>query len=101
MFLFLMIRRPPRATRTDTLFPYTTLFLSNLFGKKLWSDLGVGEPIQVTPMNDEETEAESVAVRLSAARFERQAEWRDFAVLYRSNHQARIDRKSTRLNSSH
>src|SRR3546814_14332440 len=28
MFLFLMIRRPPRSTRTDTLFPYTTLFRS-------------------------------------------------------------------------
>src|SRR3546814_17000756 len=27
---FLMIRRPPRATRTDTLFPYTTLFRSGL-----------------------------------------------------------------------
>src|SRR3546814_16878892 len=27
-FLFLMIRRPPRSTRTDTLFPYTTLFRS-------------------------------------------------------------------------
>src|SRR3546814_3282689 len=29
IFLFLMIRRPPRSTRTDTLFPYTTLFRSN------------------------------------------------------------------------
>src|SRR3546814_6732159 len=28
MFLWLMIRRPPRSTRTDTLFPYTTLFRS-------------------------------------------------------------------------
>src|SRR3546814_1204269 len=28
MFLFVMIRRPPRSTRTDTLFPYTTLFRS-------------------------------------------------------------------------
>src|SRR3546814_20898783 len=28
MFVFLMIRRPPRSTRTDTLFPYTTLFRS-------------------------------------------------------------------------
>src|SRR3546814_6135088 len=28
MFCFLMIRRPPRSTRTDTLFPYTTLFRS-------------------------------------------------------------------------
>src|SRR3546814_10138477 len=28
MFFFLMVRRPPRSTRTDTLFPYTTLFRS-------------------------------------------------------------------------
>src|SRR3546814_7400550 len=28
-----MIRRPPRSTRTDTLFPYTTLFRANHFGK--------------------------------------------------------------------
>src|SRR3546814_12562463 len=28
LFVFLMIRRPPRSTRTDTLFPYTTLFRS-------------------------------------------------------------------------
>src|SRR3546814_17785000 len=33
VFFFLMIRRPPRSTRTDTLFPYTTLFRSlGLFG---------------------------------------------------------------------
>lgn len=62
----------------------------NLFGKKLWSDLGVGEAIQVTPMDSDLLEAESIAVRLSAARFERQAQWRDFAVLYRSNQQARV-----------
>src|SRR3546814_14664595 len=30
LFFFLMIRRPPRSTRTDTLFPYTTLFRSIL-----------------------------------------------------------------------
>src|SRR3546814_3094787 len=28
LFFFLMLRRPPRSTRTDTLFPYTTLFRS-------------------------------------------------------------------------
>src|SRR3546814_1872602 len=32
MFFFLMIRRPPRSTRTDTLFPYTTLFRSAVCG---------------------------------------------------------------------
>src|SRR3546814_2353826 len=31
LFFFLMIRRPPRSTRTDTLFPYTTLFRSVRF----------------------------------------------------------------------
>src|SRR3546814_9103915 len=31
VFFFLMIRRPPRSTRTDTLFPYTTLFRSDEF----------------------------------------------------------------------
>src|SRR3546814_9296499 len=32
MFFFI-IRRPPRSTRTDTLFPYTTLFRSSMFGE--------------------------------------------------------------------
>src|SRR3546814_12339295 len=32
LFFFLMIRRPPRSTRTDTLFPYTTLFRSHVEG---------------------------------------------------------------------
>src|SRR3546814_7340103 len=31
-----MIRRPPRSTRTDTLFPYTTLFRSLAFGSATW-----------------------------------------------------------------
>src|SRR3546814_5424437 len=35
-FFFLMIRRPPRSTRTDTLFPYTTLFRSIVV--RLWRD---------------------------------------------------------------
>src|SRR3546814_15435454 len=29
LYIFLMLPRPPRSTRTDTLFPYTTLFRSN------------------------------------------------------------------------
>src|SRR3546814_1443639 len=33
-FFFLMIRRPPRSTRTDTLFPYTTLFRSRVRGRR-------------------------------------------------------------------
>src|SRR3546814_15730302 len=36
VFFFLLIRRPPRSTRTDTLFPYTTLFRSqDIFHRRL------------------------------------------------------------------
>src|SRR3546814_11941492 len=35
LVFFLMIRRPPRSTRTDTLFPYTTLFRSGLRVRRL------------------------------------------------------------------
>src|SRR3546814_20107971 len=39
MFFFLMIRRPPRSTRTDTLFPYTTLFRSVILANR---QIGIG-----------------------------------------------------------
>src|SRR3546814_1821559 len=39
---FLMIRRPPRSTRTDTLFPYTTLFRSISKGNNMTFDQGHG-----------------------------------------------------------
>src|SRR3546814_11386122 len=35
-----MLRRPPRSTRTDTLFPYTTLFRSKISGRQLNEFLG-------------------------------------------------------------
>jgi ATP-dependent DNA helicase Rep len=61
-----------------------------LFEKKLWSEHGPGDPITISAMNDEEHEAESVAIRLSAHKFERRTKFSDYAVLYRGNHQARI-----------
>src|SRR3546814_4725587 len=42
LFFLLMIRRPPRSTRTDTLFPYTTLFRSRLV---LGEDANEIEPV--------------------------------------------------------
>ena len=67
-----------------------------LFEKKLWSDLAVGEPIVISPMNDDETEAQSIAMKISASRFERKSQWRDYAILYRSNHQARVIEQALR-----
>jgi ATP-dependent DNA helicase Rep len=61
-----------------------------LFEKKLWSDLGTGDTIRVTPAADDEAEAEMVVHRISALKFERRAKYSDFAILYRGNHQARV-----------
>lgn len=60
------------------------------FDKKLWSELGAGSPIGVTSMANDLVEAESIALRISADKFRLQASWKDFAVLYRGNHQARV-----------
>jgi ATP-dependent DNA helicase Rep len=67
-----------------------------LFEKKLWSEHGTGDAISVTAMPNDETEAENVAMKISAARFEKQASWKDFAILYRGNHQARIVEQAMR-----
>src|SRR3546814_41576 len=48
-FFFLMIRRPPRSTRTDTLFPYTTLFRSAFTLTYHWSNLKITAS---SPFND-------------------------------------------------
>ncbi len=61
-----------------------------LFDKRLWSDLGTGDTIRVTPVADDEAEAEMAVNRISALKFERRAKYSDFAILYRGNHQARV-----------
>src|SRR3546814_16527268 len=46
-FVFLMTRRPPRSTRTDTLFPHTTLFRSWREGRRVeGDDVGEGTGLQ-------------------------------------------------------
>src|SRR3546814_17111632 len=92
VFFFLMIRRPPRSTRTDTLFPYTTLFRSvervggnmlyvihhqpaargSYFSVLCTYPIGSGRPIRIHPNSSHGT-----------------------------NQGKETDRKSTRLNSSH
>src|SRR3546814_8857562 len=63
MFFFLMIRRPPRSTRTDTLFPYTTLFRSVLPGRAKGLHLA----------DDGRAQAEAVAQRIKALHDARRA----------------------------
>src|SRR3546814_16957842 len=52
IFFFLMIRRPPRSTRTDTLFPYTTLFRSDVGAR----GPRAGEPLLAVSGNSVEHE---------------------------------------------
>ena len=63
-----------------------------LFDKKLWSDKGHGDVIRVMACRDDQHEAEWVVTRLMAHKFEMrgQGKWRDYAILYRGNFQARL-----------
>src|SRR3546814_20686875 len=89
IFFFLMIRRPPRSTRTDTLFPYATRFRSVLtparrltftldyFNIKIDERIGLSGGFTLTPAQ----RALLVAAGIPGG--------------------GDLDRKSTRLNSSH
>ena len=74
-----------------------------LFEKKLWSDLGEGEPVRVVDADNEEHEAERTVARIQSLRAGHSAvggpqfqEFRHFAILYRANHQAKVFEKALR-----
>src|SRR3546814_14756651 len=90
-FFFLMIRRPPRSTRTDTLFPYTTLFRSEVASR----------------LRDIAPERATVA-RFGGDEFvvfvpdcDRRSSERLASEIHAEIMRVIRDRKSTRLNSSH
>src|SRR3546814_17700740 len=113
-FFFFMVRRPPRFTRTYTLFPYTTLFRSRLCRDRVIADypslvLATGGVIVAEPGTFEVLLHSFYTVWLQADPHEHFRRVMD-------QHDARIaspqlqddameninrDRKSTRLNSSH
>src|SRR3546814_14486149 len=92
-FFFLMIRRPPRSTRTDTLFPYTTLFRSGILSH---STLALGL-VMVAFMAWVRIDLLSYLFGdlLAVSRLDIAVIWGGGAAVLA------IDRKSTRLNSSH
>jgi ATP-dependent DNA helicase Rep len=74
-----------------------------LYPKNLWSDLGEGEPVRVVDADSEEHEAERTVARIQSLRSAsvvtsgpQYQELRDFAVLYRANHQAKTFEKALR-----
>lgn len=62
----------------------------HLFEKKLWSDKGHGELIRVIHCQNDDEEAERVAKEIVTHKLRHGNNWQDYAVLYRSNFQARM-----------
>src|SRR3546814_16396686 len=87
---FLSIRRPPRSTRTDTLFPYTTLFRSEA-GEETAGIAGEGAVLKTYALDVSDQDAVNAAVEAVEA---------DLGPIWALVNNAG-DRKSTRLNSSH
>ncbi len=68
-----------------------------LFPKTLFSELGEGEPVRVVDADNEEHEAQRMVARIQSIRANGLGkDWKDFAVLYRANHQARVFEQALR-----
>jgi ATP-dependent DNA helicase Rep len=63
---------------------------SHLYDKKLWSELGIGDKIQVIKCDNEEKEAERVAAEILTHKLRMQTRYNQYAILFRSNFQSRI-----------
>jgi len=68
----------------------------HVFEKKLWSELGYGDPIKVVNCADEQDEALKVASAILHQRFQYNTRYADFAILYRGNHQSRLFERALR-----
>lgn len=65
----------------------------HVFDKKLFSELGYGAELKVLTANNEDHEAERVIGELIAHRFVNRTHYKDYAILYRGNHQSRVFEK--------
>ena len=65
----------------------------HVYDKKLFSELDYGEKLKVLVAKNEEHEAEKVVAELMAHRFMNNTQYKDYAFLYRGNHQSRLFEK--------
>src|SRR3546814_6361386 len=102
---FLMIRRPPRSTRTDTLFPYTTLFRSRqkeLLAEGISSQNKYDQAVLAAQNRSEEHTSELQSLmRISYAVFCLKKKRLSEHMARRLNSRCTQDRKSTRITSRH
>lgn len=81
---------------TERILKAANILIANnphLFEKRLYSHLGYGEVLKVITANNEDHEAERVVGELIAHHFIRKTRYRDYALLYRGNHQSRLFEK--------
>ena len=69
----------------------------HLHPKSLWSEHADGEPIRVFECRDSEHEAERVAAEIRFLAEKHKAQWSEFAILFRGNHQSRALEKAMQL----
>ncbi|WP_413736638.1 DNA helicase Rep [Sodalis sp. RH21] len=81
---------------TERILKAANILIANnphLFEKRLFSQLGYGEALKVVTANNEDHEAERVVGELIAHHFINKTHYRDYAILYRGNHQSRLFEK--------
>jgi ATP-dependent DNA helicase Rep len=66
------------------------------YEKKLWSELGYGDPLRVLSHKDEITEAQQMVAELIHHKFKTGGRYQDYAILYRGNHQSRLFERGLR-----
>src|SRR5690606_37974093 len=68
----------------------------HVFEKRLWSEMGEGDEVRVFACKDAQHEVERVVTDLVHTKLQKGLSFRDFAILYRSNHQSRFFEKALR-----
>lgn len=69
------------------------------FEKRLWSELGYGEPLRVLSHKNDVAEAHQIVAEIVHHKFKHGGRYSDYAILYRGNHQSRLF--ETQLRESH
>ncbi len=68
----------------------------HIFEKSLWSDFGYGDQVRVLQTRNEEHEVERIVGELQHHRFQKRTNYKDYAILFRGNYQARIFERTLR-----
>jgi len=69
------------------------------FEKRLWSELGYGDPLRVLSHKNDQVEAQQIVSEIVHHKFKTGGRYQDYAILYRGNHQSRLFEQGLRENN--